>query len=126
MILRSRPNPVRLALVIQRAPASATETKTLIHLKTSGLTSSRNRVWAETNEKIEFRVPEASGVAVGATDDSHNGVLALKSGVKIVTSDKNRATITGESASISKTRTDKLFCTRPRSSNRRTPYPRTN
>jgi len=84
------------------ASASAGETKTLIHLKTSGLTFNQKSGIARTNEKIEFRVPEASGAAVGATYDSHNGLLALKSGVRIVTSDKNKATITGESASISK------------------------
>ncbi len=86
----------------QNAGASAGESKTLIHLKTSGLTFNQKSGIARTNEKIEFRVPEASGAAVGATYDSHNGVLALKSGVRIVTSDKNKATITGESASISK------------------------
>ncbi len=39
---------------------------------------------------------------MGAMYDSHNGVLALKSGVKIVTTDRNKATITGENATISK------------------------
>lgn len=82
--------------------AAAPETKTLIHLKTSGLTFNQKSGIARTSQKIEFRVPEASGAAVGATYDSHNGVLGLKSGVKIVTTDKNKATISGESASISK------------------------
>src|SRR5713226_2145473 len=84
------------------ANAQAPETKTLIHLKTSGLTFNQKSGIAKTSQKIEFRVPEASGAAVGATYDSHNGVLALKSGVRIVTTDKNKATITGDSASISK------------------------
>jgi len=83
-------------------PGSAPETKTLIHLKTSGLTFNQKSGIATTSQKIEFRVPEASGAATGATYDSHNGVLTLKSGVRIVTSDKNKATITGDSASISK------------------------
>jgi lipopolysaccharide export system protein LptA len=87
---------------ISGASGATTETKTLIHLKTSGLTFNQKSGIARTNERIEFRVPEASGAAVGAMYDSHNGVLALKSGVKIITSDKNKATITGESASISK------------------------
>jgi lipopolysaccharide export system protein LptA len=84
------------------SPVSAPETKTLIHLKTSGLTFNQKSGMANTSQKIEFRVPEASGAATGATYDSHNGVLTLKSGVRIVTSDRNKATITGDSASISK------------------------
>ena len=96
---QSNPNPAAGAA---SANTQTPETKTLIHLKTSGLTFNQKSGIAKTSEKIEFRVPEASGAAVGATYDSHNGVLALKSGVRIVTTDKNKATITGESASISK------------------------
>ena len=86
----------------QPTQTPAPETKTLIHLKTSGLTFNQKSGIAKTSQKIEFRVPQASGAAVGAMYDSHNGVLALKSGVKIVTSDRNKATITGENATISK------------------------
>jgi lipopolysaccharide export system protein LptA len=86
----------------QPAQTPAPETKTLIHLKTSGLTFNQKSGIAKTSQKIEFRVPQASGAAVGAMYDSHNGVLALKSGVKIVTTDRNKATITGENATISK------------------------
>src|SRR6476646_9156834 len=86
----------------QPTQTPAPETKTLIHLKTSGLTFNQKSGIAKTSQKIEFRVPQASGAAVGAMYDSHNGVLALKSGVKIVTTDRNKATITGENATISK------------------------
>src|SRR6266700_983207 len=81
---------------------SAEEMRNLIHVKTSGLTFNGNTGLAQTTERVEFRVPEASGSAVGATYDSHAGVLALKSAVRIVTTDKQKATITGQSATITK------------------------
>ncbi len=81
---------------------SAPETRNLIHVKTSGLTFSGNTGLAQTKERVEFRIPEASGSAVGATYDSRGGVLALKSAVRIVTADKQKATITGQSATITK------------------------
>ncbi|MGC2696964.1 MAG: LptA/OstA family protein, partial [Candidatus Angelobacter sp.] len=80
----------------------APETKNLIHVKTSGLTFSENTGIAQTKQTIEFRVPEASGSAQGATYDSHGGVLTLKSAVKITTTGKRKATITGQSATITK------------------------
>jgi lipopolysaccharide export system protein LptA len=82
--------------------APAQETRNLIHVKTSGLTFSENTGIAQTSAPIEFRVPEANGSAVGATYDSHGGVLTLKSGVKIETTGARRATITGQSAIITK------------------------
>ncbi len=80
----------------------APETRNLIHVKTSALTFNENTGIAQTKAPIEFRVPEASGSAVGATYDSHGGVLTLKSAVKIVTNGKRKATITGQSATITK------------------------
>jgi lipopolysaccharide export system protein LptA len=82
--------------------APVQETRNLIHVKTSGLTFNKNSGLAHTKEKIEFRVPEASGSAVGATYDSHSSVLTLKSAVKIDTTDKNKASISGQNATISK------------------------
>lgn len=78
------------------------ESKRLIHVKTSGLTFNKATGLAHTEQEIEFRVPEMSGSAVGALYDSHKNLLTLKSAVRIVTTDKNRATITGQSASITK------------------------
>ena len=78
------------------------ETQNLIHVKTRGLAFNRNSGIAQTKEKIEFRVPEAGGSAMGATYDSHSGILTLKSAVKIDTTDKQKASITGQSATISK------------------------
>jgi lipopolysaccharide export system protein LptA len=83
--------------------APAQETRNLIHVKTSGLTFNENTGIAQTPAPIEFRVPEANGSAVGATYDSHGGVLTLKSAVKIDTTGKRKATITGQSAVITKT-----------------------
>ncbi|HKD83072.1 MAG TPA: LptA/OstA family protein [Candidatus Angelobacter sp.] len=80
----------------------AAETRNLIHVKTSGLSFNENTGIAQTPALIEFRVPEANGSAVGATYDSHGGVLTLKSAVKITTTGKRKATITGRTATITK------------------------
>ncbi len=81
---------------------TATETRNLIHVKTSGLTFNENTGIAQTPALIEFRVPEASGSAIGAVYDSHGGMLTLKSAVKILTTGKRKATINGRSAAITK------------------------
>ncbi len=81
---------------------SAQETRTLIHVKTSGLTFNRNTGIAKTKEKIEFRVPGANGSALGANYDSHTNVLSLKSSVRLVSTEKQKATIEGQSATVSK------------------------
>ncbi len=81
---------------------TAQETRNLIHVKTSGLIFNENTGIAQTQAPIEFRVPEASGSAVGATYDSHGGVLTLKSEVKISTTGPRKATLTGQSATVTK------------------------
>ena len=78
------------------------ELKNPIHLKTSGLTFNRNTGFAQTKEKIEFRMPQASGSAVGATYDSHSNLLALQSAVRFVTTDPHKSTITAQNAVITK------------------------
>jgi lipopolysaccharide export system protein LptA len=78
------------------------EMKNPIHLKTSGLVFNHKTGYAETKEQIEFRVPEASGSAVGATYDSRAKVLTLQSNVRLVTTEKQKATITAQKAVISK------------------------
>jgi lipopolysaccharide export system protein LptA len=80
----------------------APETRNLIQVKTSGLTFNENTGIAQTKAAIEFRVPEGNGSAVGATYDSHGGVLTLKSAVKITSTGRRKATITGQSATITK------------------------
>jgi lipopolysaccharide export system protein LptA len=74
----------------------------VIHLKTSGLTFNENTRVAQTSQRIEFRIPEANGSAVGATYDSLADTLALKSAVKVETTGRQKATITGDKASIVK------------------------
>ena len=80
----------------------APETRNLIHVNTSGLTFNRKSGIAHTSEKIEFRFPGAKGSAVGATYNAQQSVLTLSSAVRIVTTEKQKATITGQSASIRK------------------------
>ncbi|HKW74582.1 MAG TPA: LPS export ABC transporter periplasmic protein LptC, partial [Terriglobales bacterium] len=80
----------------------APETRNLIHVNTSGLTFNRKSGIAHTSQKIEFRFPGAKGSAVGANYNSHESVLTLSSAVRILTTEKQKATITGQSASIRK------------------------
>ena len=80
----------------------AAETRNLIHVKTSALTFSENTGIAQTKAAIEFRLPEGNGSAVGATYDSHGGILMLKSAVRITSTGERKATITGQSAVITK------------------------
>ena len=75
-------------------------TKSVVHLKTSGLTFNQNTGMAKTGERIEFRIPDASGSAVGAIYDSRANVLTLQSAVKLTTTGKQKADITGQSATI--------------------------
>src|SRR6478672_5559569 len=84
------------------AAGPAEETRNLIHVKTSALTFNENSGIAQTKAAIEFRVPEGNGSAVGATYDSHGGVLTLKSAVRLTSTGPRKATITGQSAIITK------------------------
>ncbi|HEY6308083.1 MAG TPA: LPS export ABC transporter periplasmic protein LptC [Candidatus Angelobacter sp.] len=74
----------------------------VIHLKTSGLNFNENTRVAQTSQRIEFRIPDATGSAVGAIYDSASNNLALKSAVRIVTTGRQKATITGNSANLVK------------------------
>ena len=81
---------------------AAQETKNVVHVKTSGLTFNKTSGLAHTDEAIEFRIPEATGSAVGATYDSHKGVLTLKSAVSIASVEKQGSSLAAQSATISK------------------------
>ncbi|HLK53002.1 MAG TPA: hypothetical protein VKU42_06065, partial [Candidatus Angelobacter sp.] len=78
------------------------EMKNPIHLKTSGLVFNRNTGLASTKEHIEFRLPDASGSAVGATYDSRANLLTLQYAVRVVTTEKHKAILTAQSAVITK------------------------
>ncbi|HWG50504.1 MAG TPA: LPS export ABC transporter periplasmic protein LptC [Candidatus Acidoferrales bacterium] len=80
----------------------AQETKNVVHVKTSGLIFNKTSGLAHTDQMIEFRIPEATGSAVGATYDSHKGVLTLKSAVRIASVEKQGSSLAAQSATISK------------------------
>src|SRR5262252_3077920 len=81
----------------------AEATRSMVHLKTSGLNFNEKTGLARTAEKIEFRVPEAAGSAVGATYDSHASTLQLHSLVKLTTTGRQKADISAQSATILRT-----------------------
>lgn len=72
------------ALRPDQAPPS--ELKNPIHVRTRGLTFNQKTGIAATKEKIEIRVPQAAGTAVGARLDSKAGMLTLDSQISFVTS----------------------------------------
>lgn len=78
------------------------ELKNPIHLKTSGLVFNQKTGFAETKQKIEFQVPQASGSATGATYDSRSNVLTLNSNVRIETSGPHATTISANRGLIRK------------------------
>jgi lipopolysaccharide export system protein LptA len=66
------------------------ELKNPIHVKTSGLVFNRNTGIATTDEKIEFRIPQATGSAVGVTYDSKANRLLLHSQIHLAGSRPTR------------------------------------
>src|SRR5438270_11697670 len=83
-----------------QAPPS--EMRNPIHLKTSNLSFNNKTGFAQTKERIEFRIPDANGSAMGATYDSKQNLLTLQSAVRFVTTERHQATITAQSAAITK------------------------
>ena len=69
------------------------ELKNPIHLKTSGLVFNRKTGIANTNELIDFRVPQASGTAKGATYDTKQNLLTIHSDIHVRTAGPEPATI---------------------------------
>jgi lipopolysaccharide export system protein LptA len=78
------------------------ELKNPIHLLTSGLVFNQKTGMAQTDQRIEFRVPQASGSALGASYDSKANLLTLKSNVKITTSGSRSTTIDAARGEITK------------------------
>lgn len=74
----------------------------VIHLTTRGLAFNENTGLAQTRELIEFSIPDGNGSAVGAVYDSKANALTLKSAVRITTTGRQKATVTGDSATIVK------------------------
>lgn len=80
--------------------APPAELKNPIHLKTSGLVFNRNTGIAQTDEVIEFRVPQASGTAKGASYDANANLLTVKSELRIRTTGPEPATIVAARGTI--------------------------
>jgi lipopolysaccharide export system protein LptA len=76
--------------------------KNPIHLKTSGLVFNHKTGVATTAERIEFRVPQASGSALGATYDSKGATLTLHSDIVVHATGPNAADITAQQGVITK------------------------
>lgn len=73
-----------------------------IHLKTSGLVFNHKRGKAYTKEKIEFRIPQAQGSAIGANYDASTNVLTLESQVEVEFRGGSPAKLTAVRMRISK------------------------
>ncbi len=78
------------------------ELKNPLHLKTTGLVFNQKTGNAWTPEEIDFRVPQANGSAVGAEYIANQGVLTLKSQIKIVVSGPTPSTILAPQAILEK------------------------
>src|SRR5260370_38489925 len=78
------------------------ELKNPLHLRTTGLVFNQKTGNAWTPEEIDFSVPQASGSAVGAEYVASEGVLTLKSQVKIVVSGPTPTTLFAQQASLEK------------------------
>ena len=78
------------------------ELKNPIHLMTSGLVFNQKTGNAETKEKVEFRIPQATGSAVGVSYGGKTNVLTLHSQVNVIFSGATPATVTAEHGVITK------------------------
>jgi lipopolysaccharide export system protein LptA len=64
-----------------KGPTDDGESRSTVHVKTSGLMFNKQTGLASTTEKIEFRLAEAAGSATGASFDSQSGVVILTADV---------------------------------------------
>ena len=72
------------------------EVKNPIHLKTRNLVFNRDTGNAATDERVEFRTPQASGSAVGVTYAGKSNTLTLASQIHIVLSGTTPAVLEAE------------------------------
>ena len=79
-----------------------TELKNPIHMKTSGLVFHQKTGIAETRERIEFRIPQGTGTALGARYDSKSNQLTFTSEVRVKTTGPEGAEIRAARAVLSK------------------------
>src|SRR5713226_8804927 len=92
-------NPEGLTKPDQAAPK---ELKNPIHLKTSGLLFNQKTGNASTKEKVEFRIAQASGSAVGVSYAAANNVLILESQVNVVVNGPAPVRLTAVQGTITK------------------------
>jgi lipopolysaccharide export system protein LptA len=78
------------------------ELKNPLHLKTTGLVFNQKTGDAWTSAQVDFRVPQASGSAVGARYAASAGVLTLESQVRIAVNGATPSTILAEQAILQK------------------------
>jgi len=78
------------------------ELKNPIHLKTSGLVFNQKTGNAYTKEKVEFRVVQAAGSAVGMSYLARTNVLTMESQVNLVFGGASPAIITAARGTITK------------------------
>ncbi len=82
--------------------APPNELKNPIHLKTTNLVFNKDTGLAHTDQQIEFRIPQASGTAIGAIYNSKTNVMTLASDVRIHIEGPQPAKITASRGLISK------------------------
>src|SRR5579864_3683067 len=78
------------------------EQKNLIHVRTSGLFFNQKSGIATTKERVDFRIPQAEGSAVGAVMDIHANTLRLQSAVEVNGSGPDPTKVVAQSAVLSK------------------------
>ena len=78
------------------------ELKNPIHLKTSGLSFNQKTGNASTKEKVEFRLPQGSGSAMGMKYVAKTNVLTLESQIELRANDPDGVTIEALRATITK------------------------
>jgi lipopolysaccharide export system protein LptA len=78
------------------------ELKNPLHLKTTGLIFNQKTGDAWTLAEVDFRVPQASGSALGAKYAASEGILTLESQVRIAVNGATPSTILAEQATLQK------------------------
>jgi lipopolysaccharide export system protein LptA len=84
-------NPAGLSTSDQSTPK---ELKNPIHLKTSGLVFNQKTQDAHTDQKVEFRIPQASGSAQGVSYTAKTRTLTLEAQIQLAFTDPTPATLT--------------------------------
>jgi len=85
---------------LQPDQAPPPELNNPIHLKTSGLSFNQRSGIAHTDQLVEFRVPHASGSAVGAIYDAKTNTMKLLSDVQFTIMDQVATKVTASKAEL--------------------------